>query len=85
MLAAMRKAVVSNASSAVAEILEKRRIDELAFGPKFAVTVAGGSIGGLCAGIILRGIGCEVDIHERVAGPMEMHGAGIVVQEKCSV
>ena len=47
---------------------------------KFAVTVAGGSIGGLCAGIMLRGIGCEVDIHERVAGPMEMLGAGIVVQ-----
>src|SRR5260370_38949368 len=47
---------------------------------KFAVTVAGGSIGGLCAGIALRGIGCEGDIHERVAGPMEMQGAGIVVQ-----
>jgi 2-polyprenyl-6-methoxyphenol hydroxylase-like FAD-dependent oxidoreductase len=47
---------------------------------KFAVTVAGGSIGGLCAGIMLRGIGCEVDIHERVAGPMETQGAGIVVQ-----
>src|SRR5258707_584963 len=29
---------------------------------------------------MLRGIGCEVDIHERVAGPMEMQGAGIVVQ-----
>lgn len=47
---------------------------------KFTVTIAGGSIGGLCAGIALRGIGCEVDIHERVAGPMEMQGAGIVVQ-----
>jgi 2-polyprenyl-6-methoxyphenol hydroxylase-like FAD-dependent oxidoreductase len=47
---------------------------------KIAVTIAGGSIGGLCAGIALRGIGCDVHIHERIAGPMEMRGAGIVVQ-----
>jgi 2-polyprenyl-6-methoxyphenol hydroxylase-like FAD-dependent oxidoreductase len=46
----------------------------------FAVTIAGGSIGGLCAGVALRGIGADVHIYERVAGPMETRGAGIVVQ-----
>ena len=44
------------------------------------VVVSGGSIGGLCAGIALRGIGCEVAIYERVQGPMTSRGAGIVVQ-----
>ena len=46
----------------------------------FAVTIAGGSIGGLCAGVALRGIGADVHIYERVTGPMETRGAGIVVQ-----
>jgi 2-polyprenyl-6-methoxyphenol hydroxylase-like FAD-dependent oxidoreductase len=46
------------------------------------VVVAGGSIGGLCAGIALRGIGCDVDIYERTSGPMTGRGAGIVVQEQ---
>ena len=46
----------------------------------FAVTIAGGSIGGLCAGVALRGIGANVHIYERVTGPMETRGAGIVVQ-----
>jgi 2-polyprenyl-6-methoxyphenol hydroxylase-like FAD-dependent oxidoreductase len=45
-----------------------------------AVTIVGGSIGGLCAGVALRGIGADVDIYERVPGPMETRGAGIVVQ-----
>lgn len=44
------------------------------------VEVAGGSIGGLCAGIALRGIGADVEIFERDPGPMNTHGAGIVVQ-----
>ena len=44
------------------------------------VTIAGGSIGGMCAGIALRGIGADVEIFERSAGPMETRGAGIVVQ-----
>jgi len=44
------------------------------------ITVAGGSLGGLCAGIALRGIGCDVDVYERTAGPMTSRGAGIVVQ-----
>ena len=44
------------------------------------ITIAGGSIGGLCAGIALRGIAADVEIFERSAGPMETRGAGIVVQ-----
>jgi len=44
------------------------------------VTIAGGSIGGLCAGIALRGIGADVQIFERESGPMDIRGAGIVVQ-----
>ena len=44
------------------------------------VVVAGGSLGGLCAGIALRGIGCAVDVYERSPGPMTSRGAGIVVQ-----
>lgn len=46
--------------------------------PKIAVV--GGSIGGLCAGIALRGIGCDVEIYERAQGPMTSRGAGIVVR-----
>jgi 2-polyprenyl-6-methoxyphenol hydroxylase-like FAD-dependent oxidoreductase len=44
------------------------------------VIVAGGSIAGLCAGIALRGIGCNVEIHERTLGAMTSRGAGIVAQ-----
>jgi 2-polyprenyl-6-methoxyphenol hydroxylase-like FAD-dependent oxidoreductase len=44
------------------------------------VTIAGGSIGGLCAGIALQGIGADVQIFERESGPMDIRGAGIVVQ-----
>lgn len=44
------------------------------------VAVAGGSIGGLCAGIALRGAGAVVDIFERHVGAVETRGAGIVVQ-----
>ena len=45
------------------------------------VVVAGGSVGGLCAGIALRGVGCEVEVHERTRGTMSSSGAGIVVQD----
>jgi 2-polyprenyl-6-methoxyphenol hydroxylase-like FAD-dependent oxidoreductase len=44
------------------------------------IAVAGGSIGGLCAGLALRGAGFDVRVYERIAGPMETRGAGIVVQ-----
>src|SRR6202140_1122145 len=44
------------------------------------IVVAGGSIGGLCAGVALRGAGFDVKVYERVSGPMETRGAGIVVQ-----
>ena len=44
------------------------------------IAVAGGSIGGLCAGITLHGAGFDVQVYERVSGPMETRGAGIVVQ-----
>jgi len=46
------------------------------------VVVAGGSLGGLCAGVALRGQGAKVDIYERHAGEMENRGAGIVVQQE---
>src|SRR5277367_6451338 len=44
------------------------------------IAVAGGSIGGLCAGLALRRVGFDVQVYERVSGPMEARGAGIVVQ-----
>ena len=44
------------------------------------VVVAGGSIAGLCAGITLRGIGCNVEVYERTLGTMASCGAGIVAQ-----
>jgi 2-polyprenyl-6-methoxyphenol hydroxylase-like FAD-dependent oxidoreductase len=52
----------------------------MADGP-LQVAVAGGSIGGLCAGLALQRIaGAEVDIYERQVGEVETRGAGIVVQ-----
>src|ERR1700733_271508 len=44
------------------------------------IAVAGGSIGGLCAGLALRGAGFDVQVYERISGPMETRSAGIVVQ-----
>jgi len=44
------------------------------------IAVAGGSIGGLCAGLALHGTDFDVQVYERVFGPMETRGAGIVVQ-----
>jgi 2-polyprenyl-6-methoxyphenol hydroxylase-like FAD-dependent oxidoreductase len=43
--------------------------------------VVGGSIGGLCAAIALRGVGCAVNVYERATGVMTSQGAGIVVQD----
>src|SRR6202158_1930692 len=45
------------------------------------VVVAGGSLGGLCAGVALRGQVAKVDIYERNPGEIEARGAGIVVQQ----
>ena len=46
------------------------------------IAVAGGSIGGLSAGVALHGAGFDVQVHERTPGPMETRGAGIVVQSE---
>ncbi len=46
-------------------------------GPR--VLVAGGSLGGLTAGLVLREVGCEVDVLERSPVPLEGRGAGIVL------
>lgn len=43
------------------------------------VLIAGGSIGGLTAAILLRDLGCEVEVHERAVTDLEDRGAGIVV------
>lgn len=43
------------------------------------VVIAGGSIGGLTAGLLLRDLGCDVDIYERSASALEDRGVGIVV------
>lgn len=48
-------------------------------GPARALVI-GGSIGGLCAGVALHGEGIDVEVHERIEGPMKTRGAGIVVQ-----
>lgn len=43
------------------------------------VLIAGGSIGGLTAGLLLRDVGCDVEIFERSRAALEGRGAGIVV------
>ena len=47
---------------------------------RLQIVVAGGSIGGLCAGLALHGSGFDVNVYERHPGPMDTRGAGIVVQ-----
>ncbi|MBP5974906.1 hypothetical protein HW132_19745 [Brasilonema sp. CT11] len=52
------------------------------------VLIAGGSISGLCAGLALHCIGCDVEIFERTSyqgvaptlGGVQSHGAAFVVQ-----
>ncbi len=46
------------------------------------MAVVGGSIGGLTAGLVLRSIGCEVDVYERASAPLEGRGAGIVLHRE---
>jgi 2,6-dihydroxypyridine 3-monooxygenase len=43
------------------------------------VAVVGGSLGGLTAALVLRDLGCEVDVFERSTAELESRGAGIVV------
>jgi hypothetical protein len=38
-------------------------------GPALQIAVAGGSIGGLCAGLALHGSGFDVNVYERHPGP----------------
>jgi 2,6-dihydroxypyridine 3-monooxygenase len=46
------------------------------------VAVVGGSLGGLTAALVLRDLGCEVDVFERSVAELESRGAGIVVLEE---
>jgi len=39
----------------------------------------GGSIGGLTAGLLLRDLGCQVDIYERSSEALQDRGAGIIL------
>jgi len=43
------------------------------------VLVAGGSIGGLTTAVLLRDLGCDVEVFERSEADLEDRGAGIVV------
>jgi 2,6-dihydroxypyridine 3-monooxygenase len=46
------------------------------------VGVVGGSLGGLTAALVLRDLGCEVDVWERSHDELESRGAGIVVLDE---
>ena len=43
------------------------------------VAVVGGSVGGLTTALVLRDLGCEVDVFERSTAELEARGAGIVL------
>jgi 2,6-dihydroxypyridine 3-monooxygenase len=45
------------------------------------VIVMGGSLCGLTAGLLLRDLGCDVNVHERSPGALDSRGAGIVSHE----
>lgn len=44
--------------------------------------VVGGSMAGLCAGLVLRGEGCGVEVFEKSPREMQERGAGLVVQKE---
>jgi 2,6-dihydroxypyridine 3-monooxygenase len=44
------------------------------------VAVIGGSIGGLTTALVLRDLGCDVEVYERTPAVLEGRGAGIVLQ-----
>lgn len=46
------------------------------------VAVVGGSVGGLTAALVLRDIGCEVDVYERSSSALEGYGAGIAAHHE---
>jgi 2,6-dihydroxypyridine 3-monooxygenase len=46
-----------------------------------SVAVAGGSIGGLTAALVLRDLGCDVHVYERSAVAPEGRGVGIVLHD----
>jgi 2,6-dihydroxypyridine 3-monooxygenase len=48
------------------------------------VAVVGGSLGGLTAALVLRDLGCEVDVFERSTRELAGRGAGIVVLDATS-
>jgi len=43
------------------------------------VLIAGGSIGGLTTAVLLRDLGCDVEVYERADSDLEDRGVGIVV------
>jgi 2,6-dihydroxypyridine 3-monooxygenase len=45
------------------------------------VAIIGGSLGGLTAALVLRDIGCQVDVYERSATRLHSRGAGIVLHD----
>jgi 2,6-dihydroxypyridine 3-monooxygenase len=47
--------------------------------PAPRVVVAGGSLGGLTAALVLRDAGCDVQVYERSRVPLDSRGAGIVL------
>jgi 2,6-dihydroxypyridine 3-monooxygenase len=48
------------------------------------VGIVGGSLGGLTAALVLRDLGCEVEVAERSTAELEARGAGIVVLPETS-
>jgi 2,6-dihydroxypyridine 3-monooxygenase len=46
------------------------------------VAVVGGSLGGLTAALVLRDLGCQVEVFERSTAELESRGAGIVVLDE---
>ena len=50
-------------------------------GARPRIAVVGGSLGGLTTALLLRDLGCEVDVYERSAARLSGFGAGIVVHE----
>ncbi len=49
--------------------------------PRLRVAVVGGSLGGLTAALLLRDLGCIVDVFERSGSRLSGFGAGIVAHE----